>query len=93
MSGADYKVPVPATDHRGQMCPSGLVLEYPAADLLMEYATVGCPTKTGKDWTMQDLEEAIDVGSHVSALDPEAMAQLQPEVKEKEALGQAKVVL
>ena len=42
---------------------------------------------------MQDLEEAINVGPHVSALDPEAMAQLQAEVKEKEALGQAKVVL
>ena len=59
----------------------------------MEYATVGYPTKTGKDWTMQDLEEAINVGPHVSALDPEAMAQLQADVKEKEALGQAKVVL
>ena len=42
---------------------------------------------------MQDLEDTINVGPHVSALDPEAMAQLQAEVKEKEVLGQAKVVL
>ena len=85
MSGADYKVPVLAADHRGKMCPSRLALEHPAADLLMEYVIVGCLTKTGKDWTMLDLKEAIDVGSHVSALDPEAMAKLWLEVKEKEA--------
>ena len=42
---------------------------------------------------MDDLEEAIEVGLHVSALDPEVMKQLQLEVKGKEALGQAKVVL
>ena len=92
-SGAAYKDPAPAPTHRGQMCPAGLALDHPAADLLMEYATVGCPTKTGKNWTMADLEDAIEVGPHVSALDPEAMAQLQAEVYEKEALGQAKVVL
>ena len=42
---------------------------------------------------MNDLEAAIEVGPHISALDPEAMDQLQSEVKEKEVLGQAKVVL
>ena len=93
MNGADYQVPVPTTDHRGQMYPSGLALKHPAADLLMEYATVGCPTKMGKDWTMHDLEEAINVGPHASAFDPDAMVQLQAEVKEKEGLEQAKVVM
>ena len=73
--------------------PSRARLKHPAADLLMDYATIGCPTKTGKNWTMTDLEEAINAGSHVSALDPEAMEQLQMEVAEKEVLGQAKVVL
>ena len=66
------------------MCLAGLAFDHPAADLLMEYATIGCPTKTGKNWTMTDLEDAIEVGPHVSALDPEAMAQLQAEVYEKE---------
>ena len=59
----------------------------------MKYATVGCPTKTGNNWSMDNLEEAINVGPHVSALNPEAMEQLQSEVEEKEAQGQAKVVL
>ena len=59
----------------------------------MEYATVRCPTKTGKSWTMEDIEAAIKVGPHVLALDPEAMEQLQLEVAEKEALGYIKEVL
>ena len=59
----------------------------------MEHATAGCPTKTGKIWMMEDLEEAIDMGPHASALDPEVTEQLQVEVAEKEVLGQAKVVL
>ena len=42
---------------------------------------------------MDDFEADIEVGPHVSALDPEAMEQLQSEVMEKEALGQAKVVM
>ena len=75
------------------MCPAELALHHPAANLLMEYATFAFPNKTGKKWSMEDLEEAIEIGLHVSALDPKAMEQLQSEVKEKEALGQAKVVL
>ena len=59
----------------------------------MEYVTIGCPTKTGKCWTMEDLEAAIKVGPHISVLDLEAMEKLQAEAAEKEALGQAKVVL
>ena len=85
----DRKDPVPTANHRAQMCPAGLVLHHPAADLLIEYATVGCPTKIGNNWLMNDLEEAINVGPHVSALNPKVMEQLQSEVKEKEALGQA----
>ena len=57
-SGADYEVPIPTAGHRGQMYPAGLALQHPAANLLMEYATVGCPRKVGKSWTMEDLEEA-----------------------------------
>ena len=63
------------------------ILHHPAADLLMNYATVGRPTKTGKNWSINELEEAIEVAPHVSALNPEAMEQLQLEVKEKETLG------
>ena len=71
------------------MCPAGRALCHPAAKSLMEHATVGCPTRTGKDWSIPDLEAQIFVGPHISALDPEAMGQLKAEVTEKESKGQA----
>ena len=64
--------------HRGQMCLSGRTLRHPSA----KYATVGCPTRTDKDWLVQDLEASIEVGPHISVLDSEAMGQLQAEVAE-----------
>ena len=41
------------------MFPTGRAICHLAAKLSMEYATVGCPTRTYKDWSIQDLEEAI----------------------------------
>jgi len=70
----------PPKDYVGSMCPQGLALEYPAADLLEEFAVNGCPTKTGTPWTKEQLEAAIAVGSHVSTMVPEVMKQLQMEV-------------
>jgi hypothetical protein len=42
-----------------------------------------------------DVHAAVNRGSHVSALDPEAIKQLQMEMEiaEKERIGQCKVVL
>ena len=75
------------------MCPAGRVIQYPAVNLLMEYTIIGCPTRIGKNVPIEDFEAAIEVGYHVSALVPETMGQLQADLAEKEALGQAKVVL
>jgi hypothetical protein len=36
---------------RNMMCPRGLALHHPAAAKLLQYATGGCPTNTGKNWT------------------------------------------
>jgi hypothetical protein len=79
--------------HRGSMCPGGLATLHPAAPLLLEYAMNGCPAKTGKPWTREEMEAAIKKGPHVSALEPAARSQLQKEVMEKEAKGAVKVVL
>ena len=86
-------IPRVPREHRGQMDPAGPALEHPAAHLLDEYATFGCPANTGKNWTLAELEAAIEVGSHVSAMVPEAMQQLQEEVTSKVANGQVKVFL
>ena len=80
-------------DYQGQMCPAGRALHRPAANLLFEYATIGCPMRTGMNWSIQDTEAAIKVGHHICALNTEALKQLQVEVSEKEMKGQAWVVL
>ena len=92
----DFVLPPPLqelTSHRNNMCPRGLALHHPAAELLRTYATLGCPTETGKPWTTVEMQAAIDRGPHISAMDPDAMEQLQAEVEEKVANGQARLVL
>jgi hypothetical protein len=65
------------------MCPQGLALYHPAAEHLLTYATGGCPTNTGRNWTTQKMEEDFAQGLHSSALNLEAMAQLAWEIEEK----------
>ena len=79
--------------YRGAMCPSGLALHHPAADTLLKYATRGCEVRTGKPWTRDEMQAAVEKGPHVSALLPEAMEQFAAEVAEKERQGQCRVVL
>ena len=78
--------------YRNNMCPRGLALHHPAASLLKQYAVNGCPTDTGAPWTLEQIQAAIDRGPHVSALVPAAMEQLDMEVQEKVASGQARIV-
>jgi len=74
------------------MCPSGLALQHPAAPLLLQYATKGCPVMTGQPWTKSQLQAAIDRGPHQSALSPDTIAQLHDKVHEKVRNGQACLV-
>jgi len=74
------------------MCPSGLALLHPAADLLKEWATYGCPTNTGMPWTQEQMQAAVDRGPHRSALTDAAIAHFRAEVDGKVKSGQAKLV-
>ncbi len=67
MCQGEFDLPSPLTplaSHQGEMCPSGLALHHPAAGLLKEWATYGCPTCTGKPWTPAEIQEAVDRGPH-----------------------------
>ena len=95
MHKGDFALPPLSTSrpaHRNNMCPSGLAMHHPAAHLLMAYATLGCPTETGEHWTPLQMQAAIDRGPHKSALDPDAITQLNQEVQQKVANGQARIV-
>ncbi len=75
------------------MCPSGLALCHPAADLLTKWATYGCSTtNTGTPWTLQQMQAAVERGPHRSALSDEAIARFRAEVDKKVKIGQAKLV-
>ena len=90
-----FRIPTPKQaprQYRNSMCPSGLALEHPAAATLLDYASGGCPTLTGNNWTREMIEEAIERGPHVSATSPEAIEYFKSEIEQKVAAGQAKVV-
>jgi len=78
--------------HRNSMCPAGLALHHPAAETLLNWAEFGCPTQTGKPWSISEMEEAIARGPHQSALTPEALEHFAAEIKEKVLSKQARVV-
>jgi hypothetical protein len=75
--------------YQNAMCPQGQALRHPAAQLLQEYAEFGCPVRTGKPWTKEMMEEAVQRGPHQSALTPEALEHFAAEAKEKVEKGQA----
>ena len=65
------------------MCPQGLALHHPAAETLLQYASKGCPIKTGLAWTRDEIKAAVHKGPHVLALDSKAMDIMAAEVEEK----------
>merc|ERR1711966_233559 len=68
---------------RGLMCPRLRALEHPAASLLKEYASQGCPVDVGRNWTAKELKSAVEKGPHSSLLEPDAIEQIQIEAREK----------
>ena len=92
----DYIVNTTTTlrgNYRNKMCPTNDVLKHPAAELLQEYATFGCPARTGRHWLKEEMWEAVARGPHKSARSPEALEHFAQECKVKVASGQAKIVL
>jgi hypothetical protein len=75
------------------MCPNGLALKHPAAELLKEWATFGCPTRTGTPWSKEEMWEAVARGPHSSAQFPKAIAHFEAEAAEKIRTNQARLVL
>jgi hypothetical protein len=75
------------------MAPQGLALRHEAAGILSEWEKFGCPTRTGRDWTLEEIQAAIDHGPHQSALDQAAIEHFAEEVRDKVEMEQARVVL
>ena len=61
------------------MVPQGLTLKHEAAGI--------------RDWTLAEIQAAINRGPHKSASEPDTIAHFAQEVADKVAMGQARVVL
>jgi hypothetical protein len=79
--------------HQNSMRPNRRALQHPAANLLKEWATFGCPTQTGKPWSKEEMWEAVARGLHSSARSPEAIAHFKTEAAAKVQTNQARLVL
>ena len=60
--------------------------------MLREWATFGCPTRTGRNWSKDEIWEAVERGPHRSAMSPDAIEHFAAEIKEKLRTKQARVV-
>ena len=59
---------------------------------MKEWATFGCPTKTGKPWSKSEIWEAVARGPHRFALSPESIAHFTAEATKKVRTKQACLV-
>ena len=86
--------PLPRTrePYRNFMCPTGRALNHPASKILRDWATFGCPTRTGRNWSTKEIWEAVERGPHRSAMSPEALNHFAEEIKEKIRTKQARLV-
>ena len=78
--------------HRNFMCPTGRALNHPASQVLCDWAMFGCPTRTGRNWSKDEMWEAVERGPHRSAMSSEALAYFAEEIKEKLRTKQARLV-
>ena len=71
----------------GYMCPSGISLHHPMADLLLEHAKNGCKVNCGANWSREQIEAAIDKGPHIKKQDAEAASYAWEEAVKKQEDG------
>jgi len=77
----------------GLMCPHPETNDHQAFNLLLQYATTGCPADCGQPWTQAHLEAAICQGAHPSTHTPDAAMALWAEALEKVRQGFARLVM
>ena len=68
---------------KNNMCPSGLGVHHPIYEMLIEYATNGCPVKTSRNWTKEEIHEAVMRVPHEYVLSEEGIANFSAEAKGK----------
>jgi len=70
-------------EYRNEMCPAGIATSHPAGEILSEWSKMGCPTKTGRPWSKEEMWEAVAWGPHQSSRSTEALAHSVRKVQRK----------
>ena len=73
----------PPCKHQNNMRLSGLAVHHPAYETLLEYATVCCPVKTGRNFNKEEIHAALTRVPHESALADKYIAHFSAEAKGK----------
>ena len=71
----------PPCKHKNNICLSGLVVHHPALKTLLKYVTGGCPVKTGRNWTKEEIYVEFMRAPHESALSDNVIANFAVEAK------------
>ena len=82
----------PTGKHRNKMSPLGLELHHSAYEMLLKYATGGCPVKTGQNCTNEEIQYAVMIGPYEYTLADEDISHFSDEYKGKVALKRARLV-
>ena len=72
-----FKLPAelsPPGKHQNNLCPSCLEVHHPTYETLKRYATEGCPVKTVRNLTKDEINAAVMRVPHKSALSEEVIA-------------------
>ena len=77
---------------RGIVFPRWRAKQHPVANLLLQYARVGCPVSVGRDWNPEEMEAAVTKVPHSSELEDDAISKIQFKAREKSAHGFATIV-
>jgi len=75
-----------------RMTPAPSMKHHPAFDMLLDYASAGCPVDCRPDWSREHIMAAIAHGPHLSAKNPAAAASIRAELLEKVAQGYACII-
>ena len=82
----------PILSERDLMYPRAAALDHPAAADLLQYAKQGCPLDCGRNWTINELEQAITNGAHKSARIDKAATACRKEALERVRDGRMRIV-
>jgi len=74
------------------MTPTPSIKYHPTFEMLLDYASAGCPIDCGPDWSIEHITATIKCSPHLSTKNPAAAASIWVKTLEKVAQGYAQMV-